>query len=324
MNQPTFLSAVRILPCLAVLTLVIAWSCDSYETDMTPDDRVSVEQTEFYALSNSSTVIDLKTLVKSDARVDLLIGKQPSQGSLTKLGGGLYAYMPQINLESGRDYFMLDVRRDGQTIQLDTIHIKIGQDTTQLPCGVYALADYISIPNPTAGQVIPIDVLANDHICGADTSDLVVSVFSAPQHGSATSNGTNISYTTSGFTGHDAFLYMVRSLADTSVHTIGLVNVALADTCIVVARPDTVNVSSGAQGFGVNIFVLDNDTYCDSIQSLTVTIVPKAGTATVQQPGNTIFYKPNNNTYAAVDSLRYMVCRNPGGCSSAWVVVNSH
>ena len=126
MNQPTYFSAARILPCLAVLAVIIAWSCDSYDPDVIPKDDVSVGQIQFYALPNSSTVIDLKTLVKSYAQVDLLISKQPEQGSLTRLGGGLYAYMPQTDLRSGRDYFMLDVRREGQTLQLDTIYIEIG------------------------------------------------------------------------------------------------------------------------------------------------------------------------------------------------------
>jgi hypothetical protein len=420
MNQPTCFSAVRILPALALMALVIAWSCDSYDPDVNPGDKVSLDKAQFYALSNSSTVIDLKTVVKSYSAVDLLIGQQPTQGTLTRLGGGLYAYMP--SLQTGRDYFMLDVRRNGQTVQRDTIHIEIGGDTTQLPCGVYAMTDNVWVPTAAAGQVIPIDVLANDRICGVDTADLQVSLFMGPQHGSAVSNGKVVSYTTSGYTGNDTFLYTIKSAGDTAIHAVGLVSLALGTpacvssvhnddvqvdidtlqsssilvnvtlndsvcddgqnvasitqqpahgsavflgtntiyytpssvyaglydslvyqvcregickaavvrftfgqgTCATVARPDSVSVSAGAQGFGLSLLVWNNDSYCGSIQSLTITTAPKWGTATVEQPGNSILYTPNNKAYALADSLQYTLCGSSGGCSSAWVRINSH
>lgn len=323
MNRSTYSSTTWLLALIATMAAAIVWSCDSFDPDVTAQDKVSLEQNQFYTLSNSSTVIDLKSVVKSSGKVDLLIDQQPGHGSLTRLGAGLYAYMPAADFKGGRDYFTLDIRQDGKSLATESIYLEVGQDTTQLPCGVYALMDRVVIPDTAALQVVTIDVLANDHICGTDSSDLEVSVFSTPRHGSVAVSGNRILYTTSGYAGYDQFLYEVRSVADTSVHSLGLVSLILGDTCRLVARPDSVNVSANSQGFGVNIFVLDNDSYCDSIPALSIVTGQHFGTVTVDQEAGTLFYKPDNSTYAPVDSLQYRICRSSGACSSAWVRITS-
>jgi hypothetical protein len=320
MNQPTFFSATRVLPLLAMLAVVIAWSCDSYEADVTPEDKISMGQSQFYTLPNSSTVIDLKSIVKSYSSVDLLIDKQPGQGSLTRLGAALYAYMPKADFRKGHDYFLLNVSRDGQTLQRDTIFIEVGQDTTQLPCGVYAVLDTVNIPT-NGPAAVRINVLANDRICGADTSDLQVSLFSTPQHGTASLSGNQVVYTTPGYNGYDQFLYEIRSTADTSVHALGLVSLRIGnatDTCVMALHDDERQYNvNGDSPLTAGLIVTANDTICDRANSA-VTIVngPLYGTASVVNYGRILYTKSSPFTASYSDSVKYQVCSG-GVCKTA-------
>jgi hypothetical protein len=326
MNQPTFFSAARVLPLLAMLAVAIVWSCDSYEPDVTPQDQVSVGQSQFYTLPNSSAVIDLKTIVKSYSKVDLTIGKQPGNGNLTKLGAALYAYMPKADFNKGRDYFLLNVSRDGQTLQRDTIYIEVGQDTTQLPCGVYAVLDTVNIP--TSGPAsVRIHVLGNDRICGVDSTDLQVSLFSNPQHGTATLSGRSVVYTTPGYDGYDSFLYEIRSAADTAIHALGLVSLRLgnvaADTCELKLNNDVSQYNVNASSpLTVGLIVTANDSICHDDVAVSIVNGPLYGTASLGSTfGQVLYTKSSPFTESYSDSVRYQVCSG-GVCKTAVFIMH--
>src|SRR5689334_12744813 len=142
----------RIAPLFVLLTLLV-WSCDLFENDVVPDENdVTLGQTDFYTIPNSSAVIDLKSLVKSYTQVSLVITDQPGHGDLNKINDAVFSYKPDKNFK-GRDFFMIDIRSKGVSVLKDSIIITVEHDTTSLPCGLYAVQDSLTITAPGA-QVV--------------------------------------------------------------------------------------------------------------------------------------------------------------------------
>lgn len=305
----------RIVPLVVLLT-VFAWSCDLFENDVVPDDKeVTLGQTDFYTLPNASAVIDLKSLVKSYSQVSLTIIDQPSHGDLEKITDAVFEYRPDANFK-GRDYFLIDIRSNGASVLKDSITITIGQDTTEFPCGLYAVLDSATIPySPSGPNVAQIRVLDNDRICGIDKTDVEVSIFAAPSHGGASVVETSpleIRYTAAaGFSGDDYFIYRISDPSDTSAYSLAFVTVTVFGApCSTTLENDYAIFEKSDSMKTINVFQNDNICGIDSVND-EFTIIDGANFGTAMPEGmGIIHYLPDPLANYATDSLVYQYCHN--------------
>jgi len=316
----------RIAPLFVLLTFFV-WSCDLFEDDVVPGEKeITLGQTDFYTVPNAPAVIDLKSLVKSYSQVSLTITDQPSHGGLQKIADAVFEYRPDVDFK-GKDYFLFDIKSNGVSVLKDSITITISQDTTGFPCGLYAVHDSVTILYTTFPHFgVDISVLDNDRVCGIDKTDVIVSIFSAPSHGEAGVTETlpmEIRYTAdTGFGGDDHFVYKISDASDTSVYSLALVTVSVVgkpiDSCISIVDPDSVNLPLNGASTQIEIKVLDNDTICNGVKTLTIADAPGNGTAIVE--GHSIYYMAESQTSPS-DSLTYRVCNTLDSCAIGRVYI---
>ena len=202
----------RIIPLLksrvTLLILLAILSCDTFKDDsIQPEKQVSFSQTEYYVLPGSSVVIDLESIVKqafTDATLN--ISQTPLRGELSHLDVLLLKYVPGSEFLEGKDEFVFSVISDQKVIATQTMTILVKKNSDELPCGLYAIEDKVSV---RSGSSVEIHVRKNDRICGIDGSSVHVSVRTSPHHGEVRLVGdTVIVYTADPtFTGSDELLY---------------------------------------------------------------------------------------------------------------------
>jgi hypothetical protein len=189
------------------LLLVTTLACDPFEGEL--PNQFEFKQTEFYILSGSSTVIDLKALIKkSFVTASLTIAENPTKGTLAPMDASVYKYTPNNDFIEGDDQFIVSaVLDDGTTINSKPMIVYMKSSETEFPC-VYPVEDYIRI-DPISTVVI--HVLMNDRICDVDEPvDVIVHV--APKFGEAVVVGDSIVYTPGpSFSRRDEFVYSVST-----------------------------------------------------------------------------------------------------------------
>jgi hypothetical protein len=209
----------------------------------------------------------------------------------------------------------------------DSVIIIVEDDTTHLPCGLYAHDDWAYA---TGDGLIEIPVLLNDVWCG-DSADFKLEIFTPngstqPHHGTAYASDGRIWYTP-GDNGpvQDSLFYKLSLISDPTVASFAAVHVNLniIDTCSSQALNDHYSLDRLTQPDTIDLFVLSNDILCDSVVSLTVTENPQHGDSFVVHIAGDSFgikYAYDSPTPATVinDSLRYEVCTLKG-CKTAKV-----
>lgn len=167
--------------------------------------------------------------------------------------------------------------------------------------------------------VVTIDVRANDF--DANNDPLIVSILTAPLHGTAIMVGNNVRYTpNSNFTGWDTLRYRICDdgipvYCDSALVFINTVTnnapIAVNDTLTTLFYiPVTINVTAN-----------DSDPDGDSL-SVSLLVLPLHGTAVLS--GRNVIYTPNL-LYFGLDSFSYKICDSgtPTLCDSAWVFINT-
>ncbi|HMG89649.1 MAG TPA: hypothetical protein VK589_06305 [Chryseolinea sp.] len=203
------------------LLLFAVISCDLFEEEP-PNQFEFTKKTEFNILPGSSTVIDLKALIKkSFVSASLTIAENPIKGALTKMDASVFKYTPNLDFISGTDLFVLSaVLDDGRTIKSEPITIHMKESESEFPCGLYAVEDNLRI-DPTSTAVIR--VLQNDRICGVD-EQVNVLIHLAPKFGEALVVGDSIVYTPGpSFSKADEFVYSLSTSSDEEL-SFGLVS----------------------------------------------------------------------------------------------------
>lgn len=232
----------------------------------------------------------------------------PASGSAAIASGNI-RYTPAANFH-GTDTFRYRVC-DGEA----------RCDTATVAVRVSAVNDPPTIRDDSAttdaGVAVKIRVLDNDH--DVDGDPLRVSSLSGPSHGSATSDGTLVTYTSSGgFSGNATFMYQACDPAGAC----GSATVTV--TVRAVPRPpsavdDIAHYHPGGKVGTVD--VLANDTHPDgtALDSGSVTIVsgPSNGEITGISAGK-ISYRMEKGT-TTPDSFVYRVCDVKGLCDTATV-----
>lgn len=180
--------------------------------------------------------------------------------------------------------------------------------TAAFDMGAYEFSGDARDDTAATGTGIPvtIDVLANDN---GFTSPLAVTIADGPAHGTASVNGSpgdpagiSIDYSpAAGFSGDDSFTYTVDDGARAKTATVRVIVGAFA-------RPDSAVTGPATP---VSIDVLANDTGLQDPATVTVTLAPGHGIATVtgspgSRAGIRISYAPLG-LYAGPDSFEYQV-----------------
>jgi hypothetical protein len=176
------------------LTFVVVLGCDSFREDfIEPQNQVAFSQTEFYTLPGTSVVIDLKSTIKrAFTPVSLTISGNPTKGTITKIDPLILKYTPKPEFIEGTDEFVFAVVFDnGETANTQIMTIIMKSTTSELPCDVFAIEDFIHLKTPTTGAVHP---LSNDVICGVD-KPMDVFIHLSPKFGTAVIQGDSIIYT---------------------------------------------------------------------------------------------------------------------------------
>lgn len=180
-----------------------------------------------------------------------------------------------------------------------------------------AVADAFALDEDAAPT--DLDVLANDAIAPDTGETLVIASVTTPPNGTATVNGTRITYRPRpNFYGSDSFSYTVidgNGGSDTATVTVTVASVNdppdAVDDAVVVAENSADNP----------IAVLTNDTTAPDLgETLTLTAVGTPSHGSARLDGNTIHYTPNPG-YFGPDAFTYTVGDGNGAFDTATVSV---
>jgi len=300
-----------ILP-IGVALLVAA--CDVFQDDAVPNKPVV--ENEIHVLKNNSTYIDFNKLANTQGEISVAISSGPQKGTLTNVAAGLLKYSPNSNFTQGQDVFKYSIfNANNDLLESDSVIIIVEDDTTHLPCGLYAHDDYVN----TASSPVIIEALQNDIICG-DTSDLKIEVYHPdnmypPHQGTAYVVANRIWYEAN-TTGNvsDTIIYRISKISDPSVYAYASVFVNIsADTCELVLFDDDYFLDKPIGADSLLLTLLENDQLCDTVASFTLVESPHQGNATIlynSELGYHVRYNYNlvHPDSAIYDSLQYQVC----------------
>lgn len=220
------------------------------------------------------------TLSGSDidsASLSFVVISQPQNGTLTGSTPNL-VYTPNANFD-GNDSLIFKVNDGALDSALALVEIGV------TPVNDFPVANNDSAATATGSTVI--NVLNNDS--DVDGDPLSITSVGTPAHGSATSNGSTVTYTPNvGYTGQDSFTYTISDGQGGSATAQVLITVSGSTqaqlTIRLVSNPaSTRNVSFNGNG-GIGTFTLDNPNVDDGdayLQSKTFTVQP--GTYTIAQ-----------------------------------------
>ena len=310
----------RIVIC-AVLAMVVMSNCDTLEEDaldpVTPIEGASDQA----VLAGQTSVIDLKSKLTVTVPVKTEIVKEPSFGTLSNLGEGIYEYEPNegvLGEQDVIDYRVSDL--NDNVLSTNSIFLNIVEDFGD-SCLFVAVADIINYDLSTMDNtVFNLDVLSNDYVCDS-LLPVELTVVRQPSFGSAQVQQGEIIYELSEQQPQDKLVYQISSGASdnlVSLATVTLNFLSDTDTCMLQLRNDHFNYTSITRGQKFD--VLANDVVCDT-DSLGVSIVvgPTIGTAFIDD--NNLLDYTLFDTFPAgqdSDSITYQVCAD-GQCEQAVV-----
>lgn len=316
--------AFRFTGLCLVLAVSLLVTCDPFQEDLIQKDKQVIfnptNQTVFYILPNSSTVIDLKSIVQTTyTNLILNVTIEPQRGDISKLSDFILKYEPHRDFIEGQDRFAYSVSSsNGRMMKTDSIFIVMGQDATEFPCSLLAIEDFVSIK---PGSSVAISFLDNDQICGVEKKDLFKSIYLEPKHGTATLTGNVMSYTSNaGYEGWDQFVYKISG--DSAI-SLGLFSILLSNQpCNFTLHDDTAQYSVNLlTTTSFTIDVLSNDDICslDSLESqVSIAQKPKHGVAFPVTGGKIRYEMSSSPQESYSDSLVYQLCYK-GVCSQAMV-----
>ncbi|RAV98281.1 hypothetical protein DQQ10_24335 [Pseudochryseolinea flava] len=304
---------------IGVALLVAA--CDVFNDDVKPSKPVI--ENEVHVLKHTSAYIDFKSLLNTNGEIQVAISKAPQKGILTNVAPGLLKYSPNHNFTHGHDVFKYDIFDASHALlKSDSVIIIVEDDTTNLPCGLYAHDDVVT----ATSSPVAIEVWKNDIICG-DTTDLKIEVFRPnhtfpPHQGTAAISGGHILYETELTTSvADTIIYRISRISNPSVYAYASVHVLInPDACNFTLFDDQFSFDRPVGQDTVTLPVTLNDLLCESVISFTIEEEPHLGEYLIGQNAELGYYVkyhydlPGPDT-VVFDSLLYKVCV-PGQCKT--------
>jgi hypothetical protein len=259
-------------------------------------------------------------MVKTNGKIRLNVSSQPDKGELSEPAKGLLRYVPFVDFESGRDSFTLSVFGENDELLLsDTVVIIVEDDSTSMPCGYYAVDDYVYSSTST----VSIDVLANDLLCG-DSADVKLEIYRPdnsfpPFSGTASVVDNRILYQASSDVVTDSVIYKVSRKSDNTMVGFAMVHITIDASCVPFAFDDNYFRDTTRAVDTLDLFVLRNDEFCGNTpSSIMLHTDPHHGDASVQWAdegsGDIWLIKyayqlPGGDSTAHIlDSLQYKFC----------------
>ncbi|MBA4057468.1 MAG: hypothetical protein C0490_22325, partial [Marivirga sp.] len=303
---------IGILPTILSLgvIIVLASSCDVLESDndvLAPS--VDINDKEIYVLANGESFIDLQSKVQTNQPARLAVTSDPRHGELVDLGQGILQYSPNTGSSNGRDGFEFTVySSSNEIIKKDSVIIIIENDSTNLPCNIYPVIDYVHSVRP---EGVLIDVTANDIIC-SNTAE--VSVYKPessfpPYYGTAQVQNNKIFYTPgSTFNGVDKIMYKVTASNPTRI-AYGMVYITSDSSCSFLISDDLYMYDSLIEGSTVQLPVFQNDSLCQALNQYQVSVKfsPLYGTVS-SVSGGFLYNIPDSVGFTYNDHFTYEVC----------------
>lgn len=313
--------------------------CDPFNEDFISKENqfvVDSTATDYYILSNTPAVIDLRTIVRSlFTDVTIAVSGSPTRGSLTSLNDFLLKYTPSASFIEGKDQFEVMFTSSAK-IETVTITVHMATDVGGFPCSLYAVEDYA---HTTPGAPVSIKILRNDRICGIKVSAVEISVFVNPKHGQAIVAGDSIIYTSENdFEDIDEIIYKITpdeqqtSGADSLVISYGVVQINvsntpcpffLLDSCTLDLTDDiddVMNSGDCAGGYGIPVWGIVTPP-CSSYGYYIHEIEQsnKSGHVCFGRDGG-FSYHPDPAKTPANDSAKFEVCVN-GQCKEVAIYI---
>lgn len=285
-------------------------SCDVLESD--PDvlkPTSDITGKEVFVLANSASFIDLNAKLQTNVPARVAVTSDTRHGKVTDLGGGILQYSPTIGNSRARDGFEFTVYTlNNEVIKRDSVIIIIENDSTNLPCNIYPVPDYVY----GVKQDSIIDVLSNDIVCGGA---VVVSVFKPgnsfpPYYGHAEVIGNKIKYSPGPtFEGVDKIMYKVTATTDTSRVAYGMVYITGDSICSFRLTNDQYTFTQYAVDSLIVLPVFKNDSLCQSINQYQVNLktIPVYGHAALTANGFS-YSVPATASLPFADYFTYEVC----------------
>jgi immune inhibitor A len=235
---------------------------------------------------------------------------QPVHGSVTNNGNGTVTYTASAGFLSPPDDVFTYTVSDGNNSSTARVSVTVDRHPNAAPSATNDTAQTID------GEAVEIQVLANDTDPDGDT--LSVESPTQPAHGSASTDGTTITYTpTAGYVGSDSFDYTAvdgNGGSDTATVT---VTVNPRPNRAPDAADDSVTTQRNT---AIVVRVVDNDSDPDG-DAFTVTSVTDPPHGTVANNGDgTVRYTPDTG-YLGDDSFTYTIADGRGGTDTATVHV---
>lgn len=300
-----------------IILISMLASCDVLENDpdtLTPGTGV---KQEVHVYSKNTSVIDLNTLIQTNQPVRLKITETTRRGELTNLGKGLLQYVPDSPGGKVRDSFVFAVfSENNNLLKTDSVIIVVENDSTQLPCAVIPLTDFVyNVPDNSATII---DVLANDILCNTDSAAITLTIFSPadtfpPRYGHAEVVNNRIVYHPgNNFNGSDQIMYRIETPTGAVAYGFVYITTTNTDICQFHLENDqySINIDS-LGGNSILLPVFQNDTICETfiaIDELHIYMEPHHGNASINANG--VDYDPTDisPSTAAVDSIGYELC----------------
>ena len=303
---------LRLSRFFSIISLgIVALSCDVLEPD--PDvlePTTNVNGKAIYVLANSPSIVDLNDKLQTNIPVRIALTSQARHGNISDLGKGLLQYTPSVGNSRARDGFEFTVYSlNNEVIKRDSVIIFIENDSTNLPCNIYPLSDYVY---GVAHDPVVVDVTNNDIICGGN---VVVSIYKPensfpPYFGQAEVVGNKVKYNpNSTFQGSDKIVYKISTTSDTSRTAYGIVYLSGDSACSFRVGDDLYIFNQYAADSLIVLPVFQNDSLCDSTNQYQVNLksAPVHGQASLGQNG--FNYKvPVTVTFPFSDYFTYEVC----------------
>jgi photosystem II stability/assembly factor-like uncharacterized protein len=313
----------RALSKLIIGIVMIAFACDAFQEDEIPaNKKISFSQTHFYLLPETSTVIDIQSVLSTFTKGLLNISKMPAKGVISEFDPLVLIYRPNSNFIDGTDQFEISITENGKTIATQQILISVVQYKASIPCGIFALQDNRAL---VSNQNIVIEFRENDQTCGFKSEDIETTIYASPKYGQAKLVGDAIVYTPgSEINIIDTIVYKIsvrNPNPDTPARSsMGLIKVTglscLQDLpkAVVLDMTDEVNdeTTVGACGAGVLIYQFSEQLQaCRENKSLSVTPISQtalSGNICYQSDGRFVFI-PNHESIPQNEVAEFEICR---------------
>ena len=309
---------------LVVSVLLLIYGCDTFEEDaISPENGVELSSENVHVLARSSSVIDFNKIVKTQQVVSVRITDEPDKGEFSNVDKNLFRYEPDEEFLEGTDVIGFNiVDTDEEVVKSGTIDITVSQDTEGFPCAIFALEDQAEVTN---GQMVMVDVLANDLLCDVSPSTLELSIAKHPDNGEAVVQDQQIAfYPNPGFE-LTSLVYKINPSNEPDSASYAIVRIALGQApCEFKANDDVYNYTLPLDGWGdVEVDILANDVLClngSAPDVVSIVEVAEFGDVAILE-NNKLVYWPNVQKGAYSDSMVYQVCKNQE-CDRATVTIN--